>query len=146
MREAERPPAEGLRGPSWSLTALLTILSAPSLSLSLHLSLFLSRPDPLAFYGTRDATSPFRFVRRQEGERGGTGRSGQGGEIGRRPTLFAGQKSRVIGDAELNLDFDPTQKRSRTNLGIGGEREGEWGNKEGLSMDGRFTALSPRTQ
>ena len=31
-RAAERPPAEGLRGPSWSLTALLTILSAPSLS------------------------------------------------------------------------------------------------------------------
>ena len=72
-REAERPPAEGLRGPSWSLTALLTILSAPSLSLSLHLSLFLSRPDPLAFYGTRDATSPFRFVRRQERKRGENG-------------------------------------------------------------------------
>ena len=112
----------------------------PLLSLSLHLSLFLSRPDPLAFYGTRDATSPFRFVRRQEGER-------EGGRTVDDPlTLFAGQKSRVIGDAELNLDFDPTQKRSRTNLGIGGEREGEWGNKEGLSIDGRFTALSPRTQ
>ena len=120
----------------------------PLLSLSLHLSLFLSRPDPLAFYGTRDATSPFRFVRRQEGERGGE-RADQG-KAGRSVddplTLFAGQKSRVIGDAELNLDFDPTQKRSRTNLGIGGEREGEWGNKEGLSIDGRFTALSPRTQ
>ena len=122
----------------------------PLLPLSLHLSLFLSRPDPLAFYGTRDATSPFRFVRRQEGERGEGGERADQGKAGRSVddplTLFAGQKSRVIGDAELNLDFDPTQKRSRTNLGIGGEREGEWGNKEGLSIDGRFTALSPRTQ
>ena len=82
-------------------------------------------------------------------ECGGGGRADQG-KAGRSVddplTLFAGQKSRVIGDAELNLDFDPTQKGSRTNLGIGGEREGEWGNKEGLSIDGRFTALSPRTQ
>ena len=98
-------------------------------------------------------TRPLHFVlcedrreREREGERARADQGKAGRTVDDPLTLFAGQKSRVIGDAELNLDFDPTQKRSRTNLGIGGEREGEWGNKEGLSIDGRFTALSPRTQ
>ena len=128
-----RPP------PSARPSALLTILSAP-LSLSLFEPRQAGTPAhrhsrlALAFYGPA-TPRPLHFVlfcaktvpkRRPERgtdgrTEGGTDNSKVGERMDGRRTLFAEQKSRVIGDAELDPDFDMIE-RWRTNLGIGGGR------------------------